>query len=412
VDLKTWLSTMPALVALSDDIFIADDKHIIRQDILPQAVGQAIGANYMPTPRGILEFLESNGTRTATPALAQVQAQSQEPVNVRQFPMYLTRPLDHPDGWLLGASYKSTELPKLFAAAALGFNPVAALVDVRTGNIQAVAGPSARKPRTDLSKTPLFAAMMRSAPGVWLGEAGIDDIKRLNAYRRVPNNDLLVVVGADWDEIMAPAVQLATGTRELAAAATILVITICGFALSSFYTLADRRRLRRLFHKAKEEIKRLQSDDSVNTVRTLLHAARLQTVVALASDGFAVFDGGMRLIQWNPHFEAIAVIPPGATLTLDMLVQQLVISDAASADEDAEISRRTEILRGGDPDGLVISGPEGRDLMRLRGVPLALGGCVLVLTGGGEPGLVMPPVAVRETPEPVARPPARARMDW
>ena len=42
VDLLKWQAQMPALTAVADDLFIADEKHIIRQDILPQAIGQGI----------------------------------------------------------------------------------------------------------------------------------------------------------------------------------------------------------------------------------------------------------------------------------------------------------------------------------------------------------------------------------
>ena len=38
-----------------------------------------------------------------------------------------------PENWLIGASYRSTELTELFAQAALGFNPVVALVDTQNG---------------------------------------------------------------------------------------------------------------------------------------------------------------------------------------------------------------------------------------------------------------------------------------
>ena len=53
------------------------------------------------------------------------------PIDARQFLMYIVRPLDHPKGWLIGASFRSSELTKLFAQAALGYNPVVALVDTK-----------------------------------------------------------------------------------------------------------------------------------------------------------------------------------------------------------------------------------------------------------------------------------------
>lgn len=63
VDLEKWQHQMPALLAVADDLFIADDKHIIRQDILPTAIGQGIGAAYVTFPHGALEQFQSDGTK-------------------------------------------------------------------------------------------------------------------------------------------------------------------------------------------------------------------------------------------------------------------------------------------------------------------------------------------------------------
>ena len=46
-DLKSWQSRMPALTEVADDLFIANNKRLIVQDVLPQAVGQGIGAAYV-----------------------------------------------------------------------------------------------------------------------------------------------------------------------------------------------------------------------------------------------------------------------------------------------------------------------------------------------------------------------------
>ena len=71
VDLGKWQKQMPALTAVADDLFICDDKHIIRQDILPQAVGQGVGAAYVTFPHGSLEQFESDGTKDKESLLLQ-----------------------------------------------------------------------------------------------------------------------------------------------------------------------------------------------------------------------------------------------------------------------------------------------------------------------------------------------------
>ena len=84
---------------------------------------------------------------------------------------------------------------KLFAQAALGYNPVVALVDSKQGILQAVVGPAARRPQTDLSKTPLFSAMTQSESGAWTGVTAIDGIERLHAFHRVAGRDMWSTLG-------------------------------------------------------------------------------------------------------------------------------------------------------------------------------------------------------------------------
>ncbi len=288
VDLVQWQKSMPALLGVSEDVFIADDNHIVRQDIIPQAVGQGVGAAYVTFPHGVLEAFEHDGTmnRNAVVLLGQGGA----PVEARQFLMYIVRMLDHPQGWLIGASYRSAELTKLFAEAALGFNPVVALVDTQHGNVQAVVGPSARRPKTTLAQTPLYAAMMKLGTGIWLGPTGIDDVERLHAFRRVPDRDMVVVVAANWSEVMEPANDLASATRVVASLATALVIAGGGLLLWGIYSTASRRRQKRVFERVRGEIERLRGDEAMNVARARINATRLQSVIANASDGFALFE--------------------------------------------------------------------------------------------------------------------------
>ncbi|HZI75548.1 MAG TPA: hypothetical protein VFD73_16325, partial [Gemmatimonadales bacterium] len=157
VNLVAWRDKLPALTAVSEDVFISDEQHVIRQDIIPQAVGQGVGAAYIRLPSGALEALEPDGTRTKDSMV--VQKQPGAPVETRQYLMYAIRPLDHPKGWLLGASYRSAELTRLFAQAALGYNPVVALTDTGHGSVQAVVGPAARRANIDISTTPFYEAM-------------------------------------------------------------------------------------------------------------------------------------------------------------------------------------------------------------------------------------------------------------
>ena len=380
VDLVKLQENMPALTAVADDLFIADEKHIIRQDILPQAVGQGIGSAYVTFPHGSLERYESNGTKNKESLL--LQAGGGGGVDARQFLMYIVRPLDHPKGWLLGASYRSSELVKLFAQAALGYNSVVALVDTRRGIVQAVVGPAARRPKTDVSKTPLFGMLTRSPAGTWIGDTAIDGIQRLHAFHRVADRDMAVVVAANWSEVMVPADNLATGARSLAIAATALVLAIGGIVLWELYTIRGHRRQKRILDRSRRELERLRLEENSNTARTHLNAARLQAVMDHTADGIALFDSNLRLAQWNHPFLRGFGIEPRPEIPLDTLLRDQIGSGLFGAvrDVEAEVGRRTGILVAGDPAGLPQPGPEGGNLV-LRGVPTPDGGFILMLTG-------------------------------
>ncbi len=396
LDLAKWQQKMPALTAVSDDLFIADENRVVRQDIIPQAVGQGVGAAYMPVPHGVLESFESNGTKIKDSVL--IQATAGAPVEARKFLMYIMRPLDHPNGWVLGASYRSAELTRLFAQAALGFDPVVALIDTRNGTVQAVVGPSARRPKTDLSKSPLFAAMLRLNAGTWLGPTGIDDVDRLHAFHRVANRDLMVVVAANRDEVMAPAKALAATTRILAGIATAFVLAIGGLILWEIYSTGRRRRRERIYDRNKTELDRLRSDAAVLSSRARLNAARLQAVIANASDGFALFDSGQRLLQWNYAFGRAIGIELRHEMSLDTMLREIFPpAEAANSETDteAEVARGAGVLLGGNPAGIQVRGAYEESLI-LCGLPIEEGGFVLVLNG----------LALSQ-PEPAASPQAR-----
>jgi PAS domain-containing protein len=380
VNLDLWRKQMPALTAVTNDLFICDETHVIRQDILPQAVGQGVGSAYVTFPHGSLEHLASDGSNDRESLL--LQGDIGAPIDARQFLMYIIRPLDHPKGWLIGASYRSTELTKLFAEAGLGYNSVVALTDTKRGIVQAIVGPGARRPKTDLTQTPLFVAMSRTPAGTWVGETAIDGVERLHAFHRVGDRDMMVLVAASMSEVMAPADSVAAGARSVAVVATALVVAIGGLVLWELYTLRSHRRRQRAFERNKGELDRLRAAEATNTARARLNAARLQVVLDATMDGIALFDSSLRLVQWNhPFLRAI-----GIELRKDMPLDTLLREQATKglfgpvADTEVEIARRVGILRTGDGAGLEQPGPD-HETLTLRGLPIDEGGFMLLLNG-------------------------------
>ena len=402
VDLTKWQKQLPALMAVADDLFIADEHQIIRQDILPSAIGQGVGAAYVSFPHGSLEQYQSDGVKAKDSLLLQGEVGG-PPIDARQFLMYVVRPLDHPLNWLVGASYRSAELTKLFAGASLGYNALTALVDTRRGIVQAVVGPAARRPQNDLSKTVLFDMIARSESGTWLGETGLDGVQRLHAFHRVANRDMAVIVAANWADVMAPAASLAAGAHSLALIASALVLVIGGIVLGQLYGMRTNARGKRIAERHRKELDRLRGEEATLTARATLYGARLQAALSGTTDGLALFDSGLRLIQWNHPFVRGIGIELKRDMPLDTLLHGQVGSGQFESPEQAEleIARRSGILLSGDTAGIEQPGPDGEALI-LRGLPIPEGGFILILTGLArwEPAPLVDTDIGAEAPEP------------
>ena len=417
VDLGKWQKQFPALLSVADDVFISDEHQIIRQDILPSAIGQGVGAAYVSFPHGSLEQYQADGTKAGDSLLLQGEAGG-GPIDARQFLMYIVRPLDHPRSWLVGASYRSSELTKLFADASLGHNALAALVDTKRGIVQAVVGPAARRPNTDLSRSTLFSLIARSDAGTWLGASDQDGVERLHAFHRVAHRDMAVIVAANWTDVMAPAASLAAGAHSLALIASALVVVIGGIVMGQLYAIRAKAREKRIAERNKKELDRMRGEEAALTARAALYGARLQAVLGGITDGLALFDSGLRLVQWNHPFVRGMGIELNQDMPLDTMLRRQAASGLFESTEQAEleIARRSGILRSGDTAGIEQPGPDGEALI-LRGLPIAEGGFMLILNGLArwEPAPLTVTDVDADVPapalaEPAAAPPAP--IDW
>lgn len=375
VNLLAWRNKMPAFMAVADDLFIADGQHIIRQDILPTAFGQGVGSAYITFPHGSLEQFQSDGTPITCAPFGEEQRNG--PIDGRRSLMYIVRPLDHPQGWLVGASYRTEALPKLFADAALGFNPAAGLVDTSRGVLQAIIGPAARRPRTDLSKSQLFAALTRSPSGIWIGESPIDGVDRMHAFHRIPNRDLAVVVAASLAEVMSPVDNITEGAHSLAVIASGLVM-LCGSAvLWALFTVRRRKQEKRRNARNLQDLAHLRAEEGSLVDKAQASAARLQALLDSTVDGIALFDRTLRLVQWNQRFFDSLAVELTLHMPLDVLLRHQVAKSQAMVDPEPEVARQVGLLRTADPDGIAFAGPD-RQSMILHGHPVADGGLMLL----------------------------------
>jgi PAS domain-containing protein len=381
-DLNKWKTQVPALMSVTDDLFIADEKRIIRQDILPQAIGQGIASAYVSWPHGSLERLGEAAPKIGAPLGSE---QTQPAADARRFIMYIVRPLDRPPGWLVGASFKTDTLAKLYSPTWFGANALAGIVDLQNGGLQTIIGPAARRPQTSLARSALYAAMSRTDNAVWTGESPIDGLTRMHAFYRVPSRDMSIVVAAVEAEAMAPADVFATGARGVAFAASLTLLAIAGIIAWTFYRYRLNRRRESVRLREATELERLRQDEGRLTDRAQLQSARLRALVENGSDGIAMIDAELRLLRWNRRFEQGIGVPLEENMALDAILRlqaSLGLFDPPRADIpkdiEVEISRRVQALHAGEVSLPQVAGHGDRFL---RGVPIPEGGLILLLTG-------------------------------
>ena len=406
-DLNKWKEQMPALTEVTDDLFIADDKRIIRQDILPQAIGQGIASAYVSWPHGSLEKLGEAAPKVGAPLGSE---QTQPATDARRFIMYIVRPLARPPGWMIGASFRTDQLAKLYSPNWFGTNALAAIVDMQNGGLQTIVGPAARRPQRSLVKTELYTAMSRAGNGVWIGESPIDGVLRIHAFYRVPGRDMSTVVAAVESEAMASAEVFAAGARGVGLAATGTSLVIAAIVAWTFYRYRVNRRRDAARQREATELERLRQDEARLSDRAQLQSARLRALVENGSDGIGLVDPDLRLIRWNRRFEQGIGVPLEENMALDAILRRQAavgLFEPKPTDIEVEIARRTVMLRTGEaPLPQLAFGHEERSL---RGLPIAEGGLILLLTGVGNL-----PVWAAEVPEPETdeATPATVPVEW
>ena len=382
-DLLDWQKRVPALTGVAKDIFIADEKRVIRQDIMPQAIGQGIGGPYLNFPNGTLEVLGAEGNLTRAGQL--IIANSGGVVETRRYLMYIVRPLATPTNWLIGASYRTEELTKLYSQVSIGINGVVALMDSQRGTLHAIAGPAARRPQVDLSKSDMLTAFKTKASGYWTGPTAMDGVQRIHGFAKVTGRDMYVTVAIVQAEAMAAADTVGAGVWWVAFSGSVLVVAIAGLILwEIFNQRANRRRLRN-YTRMQFDMESLQNEVLSIRIRSAVASSQVTALLRVAAEALALLDADLNLIAWNEHFAADVGVPSD-TLRVGLPIDELIrcqaqaglIGSLDSADSEAveaEIAARVAILR---------TEPENATLPQLRpdGHRIAISAAV-VPDGGG-----------------------------
>lgn len=398
--LTDWSKRLPALTAVSDDVFIADQLRVIQQDILPQAVGQGIGGAYLPFAHGSLELFTADGEKLRDSRI--VTPTANQSIDARRYLMYVVRPLGDPPRLILGASYRSGEITRHFGDGALGTNGIVALIEQNQGMLQAIAGPAARRPRTNLTRTDMYEAMKKGDGGFWVGATGIDGTVRMHGWARVPGRASIVVVGTPINRAMATAELQAEATYSIAGMATGVVIAVGILITWGVATLRANRRRQRSYERAQSDLASAQSEVAQHRLRTATATTQLRSLLDGVTEAAAIFDADMKLVVWNDRFRAMAGLPDEAIqegLPLDELIRRQCQAGLFGTHDDpeAEIARRTQALLTADSETrLTQQGPQGTPIPILaRRMPDT--GLVVIWAGLAE---WQPPPRPAEPPPP------------
>jgi PAS domain-containing protein len=184
--------------------------------------------------------------------------------------------------------------------------------------------------------------------------------------------------------------------------------------LWELYSIRGHRRQKRTFDRNRSELERLRLEEAANVARAQLNAARLQVIFESVTDGIALFDSSLRLVQWNHPFLRGIGVEPRKDMPLDALLREQAAKGlfGAAADAEAEIGRRAGILRTGEAAGVSQPGPD-HETLTLRGLPVAEGGFILLLNGIATWQPAPAPAASAEIDEPATPEPITpAPIEW
>ena len=377
-DMQAWLNSMPVLTDVVSDVFIADEQRIIRQDINPTSVGLSV-----ETILAKLTGATAQRTDTDDGMLIGSPLRS-----VRKFeqPSSLSLDLDRPDGWTVGALFRTVALARMYAEANLGILGITALIDTEKGRVLAIAGAVPADWNNAIAQSAMFEAMKERQDGIWVGASAPDGIERIHGFHRVPGRDLAVVVAVNRAEAMRPAGAFAEGARLLAWGSTAVITIGLIAALHLVWTLRDNRRLRDQLYRESALVNGIQSD--LAEIRAQLDH-RVQQIGALSDgidEGLLVVDADLRPTEWNERFAVLAGVDldwlqSGMPLD-DLLRNQVRRGDFGTiTDIEGEVARRIARLRSGEPN---VHYRHGRQLST-SARPLREGGLLLLLREH-EPG--------------------------
>ena len=359
---------------ISSQVFIADEHGIVRHDTVPANDGSNVAG------RDYFRFAARQNKDDDRMYISPTTMGS----ITRQWQLNLARRLRHPDGSFAGvvvASLRIGALGSFYQMANIGAQGIIAVIAMERGGVRVAVGPSPIDPGALIVGTDMFNAMQADPDGVWVGLSAFDGIERVHGFRRIADHDLEVVVGIDRSEALRATNAWARTAYGFAGFVTLLLFAMAGLLLHE--VAVARRREQALAHEravlaaanAQLEQAKAQADAK---------SAQLEATVMGMTDGVAMVDGGMRLVEWNARYPLLAGVP-SSVLRVGQSVEELLRAQAeagefGAVDVEAEVARRVAALVSGDySSSIERTRPDGK-VVELRRNRLPDGGFVSLYT--------------------------------
>ncbi len=279
---------------------------------------------------------------------------------------------------VITAGYDLNALMRDMSQADLGARGLMMLVG-RDGMVRALMMRGAQEPGSNISASPMFAAMTADNGAMsWTGPSPVDGDVRIHAFRPVPGLDMTLVVGLDRSAALSTA-ELRRQQALLGATAVTLLVVLMAVVVAGAVRAASIREQRMTQDRAVLEAANLQ----LARARERADEKSLQLGMTLAgmSDGISMFSPELNLIEWNSQFAELTGLNGAALRVGTPMAEILRIQVGAGefgpvADLAAEVESHLATIRNG--EWLPVSTrvrPNGR-VIELRRTQLPDGGFV------------------------------------
>src|SRR5271165_2827818 len=355
--LLPWRTSLVLLNLISPDVFIADERGIVRDSTVPELVGSNVGdRDYF---RALSERIFDDGRMFVSPSTLGTL--------VRQWHMNLARPLHHRDGSFAGvivAALRINAIGRFYRMANIGSHGIIAVVGLDQGRLRFALGANPIDPGTSIADSDMFKAMRADPDSIWVGRTALDGVERVHGFHRVADRDLAVVVAVDRDEAMQATNRWIMGAYLFAAGITVLLLLLAAIVMHTIR--AAHRREAALSHE-RAVLASASTELELASARADGKTMQLEATLAGMSDGMAMVDGDLRLVEWNSRFPELASVP-GGMLRVGLPMEDIFRAQAeagvfGNVDIEAEVTQRVAALRAGDnantvertrPDGRVV----------------------------------------------------------